>query len=233
MYQKAETERLVSELNDDQVREDYKRPYDNHAIHFFPRAVGAVLIFFGNVVYGKKPSYAKFRAIEVIARVPYQSWVSAAYTLLTLFYSNEQKAIELSHLSKYARLAQDNETMHVVVISTLAKKQGKSNVLTYTIIPMLFAFLYFWAAYILYLLSPRYSHEVNYLFENHAFEQYSEFLTANETELKEKPISSEFLTWYGRYPRNQYEFFEQVRNDELIHRNTSAHVLVAGTQTNF
>ena len=228
MYHKDETERLVNELNDEQVREDYKRPYDNHTIHFLPHVVGATLVFFGDVVYGKKPSYNKFRAIEVIARVPYQSWVSAAYTLLTLFYSNEQKAIELSHVSKYARLAHDNETMHVVVISALAREQGKSNVLTYTVIPMLFAFLYFWASYVLYLLSPRYSHEVNYLFENHAFEQYSEFLSVNETELRERPISSEFLHWYGRYPRNQYEFFELVRNDELIHRNTSAHVLVAG-----
>lgn len=226
MEHKKELETLVSELNDDVLRQQYKTPGDDYRAHALPRILGSMLVFLGNTVYGKEPSYKKFRAVEVIARVPYQSWVSAAYTLLTLFYSNEHKAIELSHLSKYARLAQDNETMHVVVISKLAREFGKTNIITYTIVPMLFAFFYFWASYVMYLLSPRYSHELNYIFENHAFEQYSEFLVLYETHLKKTSISSEFLTWYGRHPRTQYEFFQSVRNDELIHRNQSFHQMV-------
>jgi len=41
--------------------------------------------------------------------------------------------------------------------------------------------------------------------------------------LKSKSIESEFLTWYGRHPRSQYEFFRSVRNDEIVHRNKSIH----------
>ena len=76
-------------------------------------------------------------------------------------------------------------------------------------------------SYILYLLNPRWSLETNYLFEQHAFDQYSLFLTQNEAALKSKSIEGEFLAWYGRHPRSQYEFFRSVRNDELVHRNRS------------
>ena len=59
------------------------------------------------------------------------------------------------------------------------------------------------------------------MFEQHAFEQYDLFLKQNEQELKNKKVESKFLEWYGRFPENQYEFFMSVRNDEIIHRNTS------------
>jgi hypothetical protein len=63
--------------------------------------------------------------------------------------------------------------------------------------------------------------ELNYLFENHAYHQYQEFLDREGEHLKKNMILSEFLAFYGRHARSEYEFFESVRNDELIHRNTS------------
>ncbi|MFM2374198.1 MAG: Alternative oxidase, partial [Candidatus Parcubacteria bacterium] len=86
-----------------------------------------------------------------------------------------------------------------------------------------FAFFYFWSSYILFLVKPRYSYELNFMFENHAFLQYDRFLEIYGEELKRKHVQSDFLEWYGRHPRNQYEFFLSVRNDEIIHRNTSIH----------
>lgn len=222
-----ELEALNIELNDPSVLEEYKKALDGYKAALLPRFLGGWLVWWGNVVYGKKPSYRKFRAIEVIARVPYHSWSSAAYTLLTVFYSKEEQAMRLSKIDTYARLAQDNETMHVVVISMLARNEGRIGFIRYTLIPMVFAFFYFWASYLLYLVDPRYSYELNYIFENHAFEQYSEFLDTHAEELRVKPAVSEFLDWYGRSPRNQYEFFRSVRNDEIIHRNTSIREMAA------
>ncbi len=217
----TELEGLNKRLSEPLFFEEYKRKYDAYRPSILPRILGEILVECGNIVYGKSPSCLKFRAVEVIARVPYQSWESAAYTLLTIYYANEKKAIELSNITTFARIAQDNETMHVVVISQLAKESGHSGVLRYTLIPMFFAFIYFWASYILYLIKPRYSYELNYLFENHAFLQYDLFLELNRDVLKSKQIKSDFLRWYGRIPQNQYEFFRSVRNDELIHRNRS------------
>jgi len=218
----TDLEALNQALNDPQALAEYKRPYDDYKPSGLPRFLGSWLVILGNTFYGHEPSYLKFRAVEVIARVPYHSWASAAYTMLTATYTDEKKAMRLSNVAKYSRVAQDNETMHVVVISQIAKKEGeRAGFFLHTLMPMLFAFFYFWWSYLLYLVNPRYSYELNYIFENHAFEQYSRFLETQGETLKGKSVDSEFLVWYGRNPRNQYEFFQSIRNDEIIHRNTS------------
>ncbi|MBX9765334.1 hypothetical protein K2X83_01705, partial [Patescibacteria group bacterium] len=97
----------------------------------------------------------------------------------------------------------------------------QSNWFVHTLIPMLFAFFYFWAAYWLYLFSHKAAFELNYLFEQHAFDQYSEFLETREAELKGKKMDSDYLAWYGRKAETEYDFFLSVRNDEIIHRNNS------------
>jgi ubiquinol oxidase len=214
-------EALVRHLNDPALRAEYAAPYDRYRAGLIPCALGAILIFFGDLVYGKKPSYGKFKAIEVIARIPYQSWESAAYTLVSLFHGDEKRAVELSKTAAFSRAAQDNETMHVVVISHLAKKAKKTAFVRHLLIPALFAFVYFWILYLLYLASRRASFELNYLFESHAYQQYQRFLEENEAELKSRSLMSDFLQFYGREARSEYEFFEMVRNDELIHRNRS------------
>jgi hypothetical protein len=223
--ERKELDALSASLVDKELLRSYKEPYDRYPVSLIPRLLGNFLVFCGNAVYGREPNYQKFRAVEVIARVPYHSWSSAAYTLLTLFYSNEAKALSLSRVSQFSRIAQDNETMHVVVISTLARAEQKSNLVIHTVIPVLFAFFYFWASYLLYLVHRKYSYELNYCFESHAFEQYDRFLKENESTLRHKYISSDFLAWYGRFPLTQYDFFLGVRNDEIIHRNMSVHAI--------
>lgn len=219
--QETDLEKLCDELNDSELLDQYKEPYDAYKPSFLPRILGAFLVWSGNVIYGKEPSYLKFRAVEVIARVPYQSWAAAAYTLLTLFYTDEDRACRLADLTTFARCAQDNETMHVVVISHLTAQETSSGFFRHTLIPLVFSFFYFWVSYVLYFIRSKYSYELNYIFEQHAFEQYDRFLELYKEELMHKPITSTFLERYGRNPRSQYEFFQSVRNDELIHRNTS------------
>lgn len=220
LKEQEENEMLIEALNDDATLEAYRAPLDGYRPGLLPRFLGGMLVFCGNLIYGK-PSYLKFRAVEVIARVPYHSWASAAFTLLSVFYSDEKRALKLSTIAKFAQFAADNETMHVVVISDLARKEEPAGIIRHTLIPLFFAFGYFWLSYLIYLINPRWSLETNYLFEQHAFDQYSLFLKDNEEMLRSKPIESEFLAWYGRHPRNQYEFFRSVRNDEIIHRNRS------------
>ncbi len=188
---------------------------------FTASCLGSLLVFFGNCIYGKKPSYLKFRSVEIIARVPYQSWTAASFTLLTCFFKNEAKALDLSKRASYAEFAQANETMHVVVISQIVAQESPAGFFRYTFIPIIFSFFYFWFSYLLYLIQPRISYELNYLFEDHASAQYTQFLNEYEAMLKEKNIMSTFLSQYGRSPKNQYEFFVSVRDDEITHKNAS------------
>jgi len=218
--EQVDFERLNRSLNDETSLKDYKAPYDAYCPGLVPRLLSAFLISSGNLVYGREPSYLKFRAIEVIARVPYQSWSSVIYTLQTFCYTNEKRALALSRAAQFSSAAEENETMHVIVVSHLARDE-RAGVIRHTVIPLLFAFMYFWFSYLLYLVRPRSSFELNYLFEDHAFEQYSRFLELSRDTLEKKPVQSAFLDWYGRSPANQFEFFRSVRNDELIHRNSS------------
>ena len=224
-----EHEMLARALNDYSLRAEYAEPFNAYRAGFIARLLGGLLVTSGGLIYGTRPSYAKFKAIEVIARIPYQSWEMAVYTLLTMFYTNERKAIELAKTSTFSRMAQDNETMHVVVISQIVCRLNCQDFFRHTFIPFLFSFFYFWTIYVLYLCSRRAAFELNYLFESHAYTQYSEFLEREGTYLKERPITSDFLAFYGREVRNEYELFELIRNDELIHRNRSIRELQAHT----
>lgn len=227
--QKREHEELVETLNNQENLTAYRVGADGVRISLLPRVLGALLVWSGNIFYGERPSYLKFRAVEVIARVPYHSWASAIHTLLTLFYTDEKRALKLCENNNFARLSQENETMHVIVISKLAREEGmRGNFILHTLIPLLFAFFYYWTGYLMYLIKPRWSLQLNYLFEDHAFRQYDRFLKENEESLKNKIVASDFLLWYGRDPKSQYEFFRSVRNDELIHRNKSIHAAKSG-----
>lgn len=221
----AAHEDLVATLSDDATRAAYKTPLDTYRPSLVARTIAKLLVASGTLLYGARPSYLKFRAIEVIARVPYHSWSSALFTLMTLCYTDERRALRLSERIRFAHFAAENETMHVVVISAIARARERAGFLRYTLIPVLFAFVYFWFSYLLYLMNPRWSLEINYLFEAHAYEQYDRFLREQSAALRTQPIASEYLAWYGRNPRSEYEFFELVRNDELVHRNQSIHAL--------
>lgn len=221
--EKTEHEELVKELNNPETLEAYKKSCGEVRVAFIPKLLGGFLVWAGNAVYGHKPSYLKFRAVEVIARVPYHSWAAVAHTLLTLFYRDEKRALKLCEDNNFARLSQENETMHVIVISKLAQEEQKDSFIVHTLIPILFALFYYWMSYVMYLVQPRWSLQLNYLFEDHAFHQYDEFIRENEEKLKNKIVASDFLLWYGRDPLSQYEFFQSVRNDEIIHRNKSIH----------
>lgn len=215
-------EELISVLNDENAVKDYKAAYDSFRPGIAPRILGGILVGLGNLFYGERPSYGKFKSIEVIARIPYQSWEVASYMLLTSFYANEQKAIKLAKTSEFSRTSQDNETMHVVVIAQLAKKYGQNTFLLHTLLPLAFSFGYFLSSFILYLFSPKSALSLNYLFEDHAFAQYDRFVRENTEDLKKKPMTVEFLNFYGRHAISEYDFFLSVRNDEIVHRNRSA-----------
>ena len=220
-------EDLVRQLNDPLLRAEYARPYDHYHVGLTARVLGKLFIYSGNLLYGRTPSYAKFKAIEVIARIPYQSWESASYTLLSAFYWDEAKAMRLTRTGAFSRMAQDNETMHVVVVAGIVRRLRAGGVIRHTIVPLMFSFLYFWIIYLLYMLHPKAALELNFMFECHAHEQYQEFLDRESERLKSTPVISEFLAFYGREARSEYELFESIRNDELIHRNRTIRELEA------
>ena len=41
-----------------------------------------------DLVYGRKKTFSKFKVLELIARVPYQSWENVAYIAITHMYAH-------------------------------------------------------------------------------------------------------------------------------------------------
>ncbi len=214
-------EELVAKLRDPEALKAYMADCDGYKASFMARFLGGLLVGTGNLFYGKRPSYEKFKAIEVIARIPYQSWEAVAYTLLTRFYSDEHRAIKLSKVLPFARHAQDNETMHVILMSQLVKKHGRNRVFRHTFVPLVFSFFYYWAVWLLSMFERKVAFEINYIFEQHAHEQYTEFMLANAERLKATTVESDFLNFYGRTVESEYDLFDTIRIDEIIHRNCS------------
>lgn len=223
--QKEEHEALVARLQDPAELTTYYADCDTYRTGVVASALGALLVGAGTLVYGKKPSYEKFKAVEVIARIPYQSWESVAYTYLTAFYGDEYRAMRLSRVLPFARHAQDNETMHVVVISQLVKKYHRNRFIRHTLIPLVFSFFYYWIIWLLSMIDRHIAFELNFLFESHAYAQYSQFIDENETLLKSRPIDSAYLKFYGRDVANEYELFKSIQLDEVIHRNASIQMI--------
>lgn len=219
--EKTTHEELVEKLKDPEALRIYKEECDGYRPSFGARVLGSLLVGTGNLVYGRKPSYEKFKAVEVIARIPYQSWESVAYTLLTAFYGDEFRAIRFAKVLPFARHAQDNETMHVVVITNIVKKHGHNGFIRHTLIPLVFSFFYYWAVWALSFFEKKTAFELNYLFEQHAFDQYTAFIETHAEKLKTIPVESAFLNFYGRVAENEYELFNSIRIDEIIHRNCS------------
>ena len=125
-------------------------------------------------------------------------------------------------------MAQDNETMHVVVLSQIVQRLRLPKLHSSYVHPFLFSFFYFWTVYILFLVSRRrHSTSITSL-SRCAYEQYSQFLE-NEGETPEtdsRHLRLPCILW--KNVRNEYELFELIRNDELIHRNHSAHASQLG-----
>jgi hypothetical protein len=67
---KREHEALLKSLEDADQLEAYKKSYDDYSVGLIPKLLGTLLVTCGNVVYGHEPSYGKFKAVEVIARIP-------------------------------------------------------------------------------------------------------------------------------------------------------------------
>lgn len=216
-----EHEELLKKFKNQKELDHYKRKYDYYNAGFFPKIIAKILFGTVDMFYGKNPTIQKFKVIEVVARVPYQTWEFVNYLLTTNFYTNEDKVIKYAERADFGKFAQDNETMHVVVISQICKKEKLGNFLFHTFLPIILAYIYFLISTILYMFSTKSSYELNYLFENHAYSQYDKLIKNESHLLVDKKVHSKYLKFYGRQCENQLELFESIKNDEIIHRNRS------------
>lgn len=173
-----------------------------------------------DMFYGRAKTLPKFKVLEVIARVPYQSWEHVAYIAMTHTYSTPNFARRIFDFVKESREQQDNEQWHLLILEELIHKRNiPEKILLHRILPQVIAFTYYHISWVLYVINPALSYRMNADFEDHAEHEYMEYVT-DHPELEGIPFSSDFAEDYGAY-ENLADVFRRIGLDERHHKESS------------
>ncbi len=173
-----------------------------------------------NIIYGRKIMLSKFKVLEVIARVPYQSWEHVAYIAMTHTYNAPNFARRIFEFVKESRQQQDNEQWHLLILEEMTQKNKiRENFFLCRIVPQFLAFFYYHVSWLLYVMKPSWSYGLNADFEDHAEHEYMQFVMQNPR-FEQESFESDFRDDYGHH-ENLADLFRQIGLDERLHKNES------------
>lgn len=178
---------------------------------------------------GDDRAYARFYALETIARVPYFSYLSVLHLYETLGKWRRAKYLKLHFAESW------NELHHLLIMEEL----GGNDRFFDRFLAQHIAFGYYAIVIALYLLNPVEAYNLNQDVEEHAYATYDAYLKENEAQLKQLPAPQAAIDYYVtgdlymfdefqtdtcelRRPKieNLYDTFIAIRDDELAHVNT-------------
>lgn len=173
-----------------------------------------------DLVYGRAGSLAKFRVLEVVARVPYMAWENVAYVAITHTHSSPRFARDIHTEVSSVREQQDNELFHLLILEELLQHRGeRQGFWRFRVIPQIMAWVYYHLSWALYVVRPRLSHLLNAHFEDHAEHEYMAYVEANP-ELDDEPWRTEFREDYGDLA-TVGDLLRQIGLDERHHKQES------------
>jgi hypothetical protein len=177
-----------------------------------------VLFRIMDVLYGKPRTLAKFRVLELIARVPYQAWENVAYVAVTHTAGQPGFARRVFDTVRLARWEQDNEQWHLLILEELTAGERQRFVRD-RVAPQVIAFAYYQLSWALYVVNPKWSYRLNADFEDHAEHEYA-LLVQENPEWETMPYESAFSDDFGEYD-SRADLFRQICHDERLHKEES------------
>jgi ubiquinol oxidase len=175
-----------------------------------------------DLLYGPERTLAKFRVLELVARVPYQAWENVAYVAMTHTSRQPGFARRIFDKVRVSRFEQDNEQWHLLVLEELlAEEPVRLGFVRHRLVPQVLAFAYYQLSWLLYAVRPAWSYRLNADFEDHAEHEYA-LLVEEHPEWEERPYEGSFVDDYGRYD-SLADLFRQIGYDERLHRLESEH----------
>lgn len=179
-----------------------------------------VLVRCMDAVYGRAGSFAKFQVLELVARVPYQTWERVAYQAINRLYRQTGLARRVHERIVEAREQQDNEEWHLLIMAELAAREGTGRGwVRYRFLPRLMATVYYFLSWLLFLITPASSYRLNADFEDHAEHEYMEFVAAHP-DLETRPWNCPEAAGYGRFA-SVADLIRQIGCDERAHKDES------------
>eukprot|EP00903_Cladosiphon_okamuranus_P022140 g20361.t1 len=150
--------------------------------------------------YGDR-TYARFYALETIARVPYFGYLCVLHLYETLGQWRQVEYLKVHFAESY------NELHHLLIMEEL----GGNMLFRDRWFAQHAAFFYFFVVVGLYLSNPRNAYNLNQHVEEHAFSTYDSFLSDNEEMLKQQPAPKIAEKYYGK---DKLYVFNGLHNDE-------------------
>ena len=177
-------------------------------------------------------AFARFYALETIARMPYFSYLSVLHLYETLGWWRRVDYLQM-HFAESI-----NELHHLLIMEDL----GGSAKFGDRFIAQHIAFFYYWFVAVAYMVNPALAYNLNQAVEEHAASTYDKFLIDNGDWLKDQPAPQVAIDYYRdgdlymfdemhttvteerRRPKvdNLYDVFCAIRDDEMEHCKTMA-----------
>ncbi len=179
-----------------------------------------------DLVYGRTRTMSKFKVLEIVARVPYQTWEQVAYIAVTHMHQRTGMAKRIHDRIVEARGQQDNEQWHLLILQELILKEGISESrLKFFWLPQAIAFAYYQLSWLMFVIAPRLSYRLNADFEDHAEHEYMQWV-AEHPGWETQPFDSEFDDEYGVF-ESLADVFRQIGHDERVHKLESIEAIQA------
>ncbi|MCU4186895.1 hypothetical protein K6U06_21195 [Acidiferrimicrobium sp. IK] len=179
-----------------------------------------------DAVYGKPRTLSKFKVLELVARVPYQSWEQVAYIAITHTHQRPDLARRVFDRVTESRGQEDNEQWHLLILEEMiARSDSREGWIRFTLFPQLLAFVYYQLSWLLYVIRPAWSYRLNADFEDHAEHEYA-YLVAEHPEWEEQPFESVFAADYAEVD-SVADLFRMISYDERVHKNESLAAMAA------
>ncbi len=174
-----------------------------------------------DLFYGKETSFSKLKVLELIARIPYQSWEHNFFVWLTHRYGQKKYVERALEEMQMARAAQDNEQWHLFILADLINQlRIPENFILHVALPQIIAFTYFYVISIIHFIKPEWSYKLNADFENHAEGAYKQFVSTHP-EFKDQKVESIYLKYYGGEYSSLAELLLEFADDERHHKEES------------
>jgi len=175
-----------------------------------------LMFFTVNVLYGRRPSLAKFLVLEHLARIPYQTWERVAQRAIARTEGRSHLALRIMDRVVEARAQQDNEQFHLLIIDELLIGRGAPGRFRYRVLPRLLAGPWHAFTWLLHLVRPARSYRLNANFEDHAEHEYMHFV-AQHPELDYEPAVCDAAQDYGSFD-TLGDLLRQIGHDERVHK---------------